>query len=163
MPFYATLEAQDAAADTRYILVDKSDGTNFPHTADAALKVDSLIVNLDKEGTGNWEVRIGVVQEVDATNGSVKFFHVSQIRSAATEPVNYQVVYHSQAKRELVHGHIVSTNDASGSTNWQTDVNLTNPAGTTTGPDAGDIVMEIDEDTGTSTLSFSITVEYSHA
>lgn len=160
MSFYATLEVADVAVTTRYVLVDKS-GTTWPHTANQGLKVDAVTINLDREGTGDWVLRIGVVEEVDATDGSVNFFIVEQIRGALS--LNVHIPLHSQAHRELTDDKVISSNDVAGSTNWQNDVTLDNPTGTNVAPGAGDIVMELVEAAGAATLSASVTVEYSAA
>ena len=154
------------SATTRYILVDRSDIANFPHDTDAALRIETLILHLKKlAAAGVWVVRIGVVEEVDATNGSVKFFHSVVL---GDQPSIDLVIPFSNSKRlgmslDPANTQFVSTADVSGSTNWQTDVNLVNPAGTTVGPGAGDIVIEIEEVAGTTTLTFSITAIYDMA
>ena len=160
MSFYATLEVADVAATTRYVLVDKS-GTTWPHTAGQGISVQGVTINLDREGTGDWALRIGVVEETDASNGSVNFFIVLQVRSATS--LNIHIPLHGQTNRELTENKILSSNDVSGSTNWQSDVPLANPTGSAVAPAAGDIVMELVEVDGTATISASVTVEYSAA
>lgn len=158
MSFYANVAAADVAVTTRYILVDKSSG-DYPHVAAAAIFPKSLNVQLDKEGTGDWVLRIGVVEEVDATNGSVTFFYVRHLRGGFT--ILNEVIPLS-LKKGIVLDQLsaISSEDVDGSTNWQNDANLANPTGSDTPPGAGDIVAEFEEVNGTATVSHSITVEY---
>ncbi len=158
MSFYANVSAVDVAATTRYILVDKS-SSSYPHVAAAELFPKSLNIQLDKEGTGDWILRVGVVEEVDATNGSVTFFHVRQLRAGHTI-LNEHVPLILKPGRTLDNLTAISSEDVDGSTNWQTDVTLANPTGSNTGPGAGDIVLELEEVDGTATISFSATLEY---
>ena len=160
MSFYSTLEVADVAVTTRFVLVDKS-GTAWPHTANQGVGVEGVTINLDREGTGDWVLRIGVVEKVDATNGSVNFFIVLQMRSGTF--LNIYIPLHGKANRELTEDKVISSNDVSGSTNWQSDVTLANPTGSDVAPGAVDIVMELVELDGTAIISASVTVEYNSA
>ena len=47
----AVLSKADVAVTTRYVLVDKSGVANFPHKADEDLRIESLSVMANREGT----------------------------------------------------------------------------------------------------------------
>jgi hypothetical protein len=69
----AFLEAGDVAATTWYILVDMSDTTNYDHTATTGFSVLSLDLTSEKASDGRFEVRVGVVLENDASNGTAQW------------------------------------------------------------------------------------------
>lgn len=159
--YTVSLQVTALAATTRYVLIDKSDTTGFPHTSDEPLKISRIIVAIAPGGDGNWDVKIGVVEEVDATNGSVTFFHKVPVDNG--NPAYLVVDYGKNGYSiEESAAHMVGSGDVDGSTNWQSDTNLTNPAGTTGAPGAGDLVAEVTETDGTTTIDLVITVEYDH-
>ena len=161
--YKVNLNAADVASTTRYVLVDKSDTSGFPHSADEPLRLDKLIIHADKAAAaGAWVIRIGVVEEVDASNGSVTFFVVIPLQDIQSiiSVIDLSTIKRDGWSMEESTAHMVGSSDVDGSTDWQNDVNLTNPAGTTGAPGAGDIVVEVVEVDGTTTLTFSITAEY---
>ena len=143
----ANLSQADVAATTRYLLVDQSNISAFPHKVAAALCIEELEVQVDKEGTGDWVLRVGVVEEADATDGSVTFFYVRQIRgiSSLLEHISYNSPWRKGLSLAVSSLAAIGSDDVNDSTNWQTDVTLTNPTGVAAAPGAGDIVVELEE------------------
>ena len=166
MTFLANIAKVDVAATTRYILVDKSDITNYPHANATRLCIEKISYSILKEGTGDWNFRVGFVEEVDASNGSVTFFISIPLRGTIYPQGNTITVDYSSLLRKGItidEKVSVSSEDVDGSTNWQDDVTLARPVGSNVAPAAGDIVIELEEVDGTSTVSFSATAHYSEA
>lgn len=161
MTLLTNLLASDVADTTRYIVVDKSDITAFPHDSDERLCIEKLELQFTREGTGDWIVRIGFVEEVDASNGSVTFFCTKVLRGITQ--LEQVIDYSSPTRKGISVDEVVAlgSEDVNGSANWQNDVTLANPTGTDTAPGAGDIVMELEEVDGTAIVSFSVTIHYS--
>jgi hypothetical protein len=162
----STHSATDVAATTRYVLVDLSDTVNFPHNATSPLRIEKLFVQVDKEGSGDYVVRVGFVEEVDATNGSVTFFYTRNLRGVTTILENLD--FSLDGKRQgisLATSNMasISNEDVNDSTNWRTGVTLACPTGSSVAPGSGDIVLEVEEASGTGTVSFVITAQYNHA
>ncbi|NIQ81575.1 MAG: hypothetical protein GTN93_26480, partial [Anaerolineae bacterium] len=70
------------AASTWYILVDKDDDTNYGHEPCGVVNLLKLILNSEKASTGIYDVWVGVVRENDGTDGSADFvaaFHIEAI------------------------------------------------------------------------------------
>ena len=74
--YLAVLGAEAVAASTAYVLVDLSDTTNFPHANTRAIVLHDLYLTGEKASTGIYDIWVGVVTEVDATNGSVDWLQV---------------------------------------------------------------------------------------
>lgn len=157
------LAAQDVAATTRYLLVDASDAT-YPHgEALTHLALSRIHVDLDKEGTGDWLVKIGIVETISATVGTVRFLPYIPMRGKTNHLHTYDYTDH---RGRGVSGHPtagegwITNQGQAGSTNWQTDVTLADAKGGNTAPGQGDVVMELEEVDGAATLSFSVQVQY---
>jgi len=172
-----TLGAEAVAASTPYVLVDLSDTTNFPHTVTTELHLLGLILSAEKASDGVYDVWVGVVTENDATNGSVTWVHCFHLESVinatdSTDRFHTSVDFTLGGRNpEGVNLVVVSgalTNFASNLTqadnvNWQNDTNRASPVGSTTKPGTGDIVVWVEEVSGSGTLDFCLTGIYEAA
>ena len=159
--YLAQFAVEDVAATTAYILVDKSDITNFPHQKDEDLKVFNLRYMIDSAGAGDWVVKVGVVLEVDGTNGSVKWFYYNKMAAALNQIIQTSVPYNGLSLAGPG-DNIISGDAHTASVLYQTDVTLANPTGVAVAPAAGDIVVELEEISGTTTIDFSVELEYAN-
>ena len=130
-----------------------------------------------------YEIKIGVVDEVDASNGSVKWLRRIHLEAsgnptdstdrfvtyldftangASPDGLNLDVNDTTAASEKLY--YVITNLEDDGQTTWQTDTGLASPAGgsggTTGRPGAGDLVMLIDEVSGSGTLSGTFAVRY---
>lgn len=176
--YSAYLGAEAVAATTGYVLVDLSDTTNYPHTKTVELHVLGLKVRTEKASDGVYDLWFGVITEVDATDGSVKFFEVIHLESVHNPTdstdrlvldIDYTLGGSSPAGINLnITGgaatKFVSSATLADSNVWQTDTGLLSPvgaAGGTTGkPGAGDLVLYVEEVSGTGTLDFGVLATY---
>jgi len=162
------LSDKAVAATKRYLLVDLSDTTNYPHSAGDWIELLGLDIQLNQAGAGQWDMKVGLVTENDATNGSVYWFAVYILSAAGaiaktlafTDPktgTGLPMKITSDKPENWV------TNDSDlASANWDNAVaNLTDPLGNANkSPGAGDLVMELTEVSGTTTIDISIRTEY---
>jgi len=149
-------------ADTGYILVDLSDTTNFPHLNTAAIILKSLQIETDIASSGVFTVLFGVVTEVDASNGSVNWFARVQLETAQSQGHPRVLRWPSGLNLRVTAGatpFLVTNIADSGDVLWQTDTVLTTPVGTVA-PAAGDLVMKIDEISGTGNVDVFVEAEY---
>ena len=170
---YDTIHFHEAAiaTTTPYVLIDLSDTTNYKHVGTNHIHLGCIHVTAIPSTTGNWSIKVGVISEVDATNGTALWIYgirFSQILYVAEEHdwtiggtvprgLNCKIVSEAFAR-------IVTNDSEAGNTHWQTDVGLASPVGAAAGatgkPGAGDLVMLVTENSGSSTLSLDITARY---
>ena len=169
--YTAHFHADAIAATTPYMLVDLSDSTNYQHVNTNHIHIAAFHITAMPAGTSNWSIHIGTVTEVDATNGSVNWLYGIRFSQILYVDAKKDYTLGGANNEELcctvVGGETVRyiTNDVqTGDTNWQTDTGLASPVGTAGGdtgkPGAGDLVMLVTENSGTSTLSVDVTVQY---
>lgn len=170
--FWAVLEKSDLAADEGFVLVDLSDTVNFPHTETGKVRVYSIHVDIERGETaasGEYIVYIGVITEVDATDGSTKWIavmHEETDHQATDDAAKSFYIWQWPEGLDLeISGGapVMGVSNVGHSANviWQTDVALDSPIGdASNAPGAGDLVMFVDETGGTGTISLSVTVHY---
>jgi len=176
--YTAVLGAEAVAASTAYMLVDLSDTTNYPHVRTTELHLLWLSLNAEKASDGIYDIWVGAITEVDATNRTADWLHVFHLQhhnnsTDSTDRFAQVVDFTGGGGMEqgincnITGGaltHVVTNQQQAGNTNWQTDVGLASPvaaAGGATGkPGPGDLVVWVEEVSGTGTIDFSITAHY---
>ena len=175
-PFLAVLQAEAVAATTAYVLIDLSDTTNFKHKFTNALILKSLALHAEKAGDGAYDVWVGIITEVDATNGTAEWIHCFHVEATGNptdstdrfaQKINFKdldlKVNASVAASEYLE-FVTSNISLAGNTAFQTDVGLGSPAGAAGGatgkPGAGDLVVYVEEASGSGTIDFIISAEY---
>jgi hypothetical protein len=170
--FGVVLEKPDLAASEPFILVDLSDTANFPHEETGKIRVYEIDINVERgeaAASGEFIVYIGVITEVDATNGSTSWFIVlhEETDDQATDGISrshYHYEWREGFDLEIAADAPVwflSNVGDSGDTDWQTDVNLDSPLGDAQSPSgAGDLCMLVEETGGTGSISICVTVAY---
>lgn len=156
-------------ADQGFVLIDLSDTTNFPHknhTGKIRLYGYDLHVEGDTNATGL--IHIGVIREVDATNGSTTWLKTHRIYAdtdGTDSTKHWDYVVRMPGLDLEVNGatdllvNVLGNAGHSGDVTWQTDVSLDSPRGVASvAPQDGDLVLYLDWTAGN--LYFSITVYY---
>ena len=179
--FTAVLGAEAVAASTAYVLVDLSDTTNYPHTKTGEIHLLGLDVNIETQSDGIYDMWIGVITEVDATNGTADWVHVFHEESTnnptdSTDRFNDQLDFTLGGSNDeginlnITGGamtRIVTNLQQAGHVNWQTDTGLASPVGAAAGatgkPGVGDLVVWVEEVSGTGTIDFMLKVIYETA
>jgi hypothetical protein len=172
--------AEATAADTAVVLVDLSDSTNFPHSSSQTnwINVLGIFGSVETASDGPYDIWLGVISEVDASNGTAEWFDVIHCESPqnATDDKGHYLFSRDYTLGggnpdgiccKITSGsmdYIATGQNQAGNTNWQTDVGLLSPAGAAAGatgkPGAGDIVAWVEETGGTGTCDWSLTVIY---
>ena len=174
--FFVNLGVEAVSASTPYVLVDLSDVANFAHLGTKELHLLALMLNAEKAPDGGYDVWVGVVVENDATNGTAEWLHVFHIEAVGNstdstdrfaQAVDFTL---GGSVPEGINLAVDTANDTlqffrgnqsqAGNTNWQNDENRTSPVGATTQPGVGDLVVEVEEISGTGTIDFSLTAVY---
>ena len=179
--FVACLGAEAVAASTAYVLVDLSDTTNYPHTRTTELHLLWLDLAAEKASDGIYDVWVGVITEVDATNGTADWVHVFHLESVvnatdSTDRFAQQLDFtlggaNPEGLNLNITGgaltRIVTNQQQAGHVNWQTDTGLASPVGAAAGatgrPGVGDLVVWVEEVGGTGTIDFSLKAIYEAA
>lgn len=133
------------SATTRFILIDISDTTNYPHTGTTYIHLEDIYILIDTSSSADYELRIGFLENVDDTNGD--FYSVYNIKGDKKTGQNKEVylpVYPNgpRMRSSSLASSTISLND----TNYQTDVNLAStldPGTADTPSGSGDLVLEV--------------------
>jgi len=154
--FLAVLQKMSSAltADEAFVLVDLSDSTNFPHTETGKIRLLRIEVDWEADTNGTGKLYIGVITEVDATNGTAYFLdairmHTDHDGTDSTDKRHLVREYYGldlevDAANDKLY-HVITNSIQSGDTNWQTDVALDSPLGnTSSAPGDGDLVAWLD-------------------
>lgn len=170
----ALLGVEAVAASTPYVLVDLSDTTSFPHEETGEIHLLGLNLECEKATDGVFDIWVGVLTENDATNGSVTWIKTFHLETSGN-PTDSSDRYHAdidftlggrnpQGANLLVSGgatpHIISNLSQADNVNWQNDENRISPAGSTTKPGVGDLVVWVEEVTNGGTIDFALTAIY---
>jgi hypothetical protein len=170
--FWAVLIEPDIVASQGFVLVDLSDIANFPHTETGKIRLYRLDVDIERGEaavSGEYIVHIGVILEVDATDGSTSWildmFEETDEESTDDAARTFRSYKWDEGlDLEIGGGALVWGISNAGDTadnTWQTDVPLDSPAGAAaSAPGVGDLVMMVEETGGTGSLSISVTVQY---
>ena len=158
--FLAVLQKMTAAlvADEAYVLVDLSDSTNFSHTETGKIRLLRIEVDWEADTNGTGILYIGVITEVDATNGTAIWLdairmHTDNDGTDSTDQRHLVREYYGldlevDTDNDILY-HVTTNSTQAGSTNWQTDVALDSPAGdTSSAPGEGDLVAWLDYTAG---------------
>jgi hypothetical protein len=156
--FAIHLDAQGIAAEQGFMLIDLSDTTNWPHTNTGHIDIEYINIQVDGSTAYRGDVRIGWLENVDATNGDLNVLHTWHFDQAAG------VLVDSLSFGQAGHFHAETDNwfgpTEANETLWQTDVNLQGPDGNTSYPSGdGDLVMKVERTAGT--VDVSMLVGYS--
>jgi len=141
----------DISASQDFILVDISDTTNYPHTNTNYAHIEYLRIEVDSDVNGAYEIEVGFLDDVDATDGN--FYSVSNANGSKKAGNSKEIIYPFYPNGPRCTTGSIATSDASlNDTAFQTDVNLasTLDTGTANTPSGnGDLVVRITRNAGT--------------
>lgn len=158
-----------ANVSTSAVVVDLSNTTNFPHKQTGVLNISSIGIEIDKAAASTTTVRLGVINYVNSSTGSVTWFrkiegnlnvsntNIVDFRSYTPNFLKLRVEQSSTPDADGATPFLVSNDTTSGSTIYQTDINLPSPiGGSACGP--GDLVLSVVN--GNGAVVVSIEVQY---
>lgn len=170
--FFSKYKLNGVSVSTSVILIDLSDATNFPHKATnrtGGVSVTSVRTVVDKVAASSGAVNIGVVYEVNATTGSVRWFYTNDFRSdtVGTHLIDF-VNYTPSALRTNIDStgssfYTISSTATVRSTIYQTDVGLptTNAINGSVNPAVGDIILRYDSNANSQTgINIDVEIGY---
>ena len=149
-------ESGDVSTQTAFMLIDISDTTNWKHTETDHIVIRHLLLEVDPDSSFLGEVRIGFLDNVDATNGELHQIidiHMARKSDLIIENLTFVGGFHCQNSTHFG-PHTTSTL-------FQTDVSLGGPddPGTLTYPSGnGDLVLLIERSAGE--VGVSVTIIY---
>jgi hypothetical protein len=152
------------SADRYIVAVDRS-STAYPHSQTASrVDVHGAIVSASMSAAGSWMVKFGIAEEVDAASGDIQYFaHVPLVSNGRT----FETLDFGHAVRGAITSlnttEIIGNDEDADDTAIQTDsgssaVNILGTANSVVG--AGDVIIKIDELTGTASADVNITLFY---
>lgn len=169
----AYLHVDSISASGNYVLVDLSDTTGYPHTADANLFLKKLILDAETIGDGEFNLYVGVVKENDGQDGSVDWLHVFHMTTPedgtdgvrrVAETVDFCTGGDPRGISLIVSGgalsSVVTNKSQDDSPFWKNDTARSSPAGTSI-PGVGDLVVWLDEIAGAGGIEFGLSALYS--
>ena len=161
--FVATISENDLDATARVLLVDVS-SASYPHgKAVSLVSIKRTWARMEKAGAGGWRAKVGVVEGVDATKGTVRFLAIVPLMDQTDGEWFFDFSKGCERGLSSRVGGIRSNLDDIDSTNWQNDINFKDALGNTDAKiAAGDVVVEIEEVDGTATCSYSVGIEYGY-
>jgi len=162
-----------ADVSTHTVLIDISSTTVWPHSIDGYVLISKLRISIDKAAASTETVKVGVVNFVNASTGSVSWFYESPSETEVSngkvlDEINFEdgellrtkikpAVNLSSWKGTPV--FFLTNDETTNSTIYQTDVNLPSPNSIGyTSPGFQDIVMNVSN--GTGAISLSVYIEY---
>lgn len=160
------------AVTTYSILVDLSDTVNFPHKESGEIDLSRIDILVDKAAASTGTIKIGVVNAVGASSGSVTWFlRDSFERNVSNTNPNLSFNLDGMDIKTHANGHtpggnvigttpyILSNDKTTQSSVFQSTVPLPTPFGNAA-PGVGDIVMYASNNDFTSTITVSINLLY---
>lgn len=159
-----------ATTSTTTIVIDLSNTTDWPHKNTREINISSVRIEVDKVAASTGTVRLGVVNFVNTSTGSVTWFaEKSLLNNVSNGDNDLYRNYSPNYIRTRVEGgqnitsgltpYLFSVNRSSGSTSYQSDIVLPTLAGTFVAPGRGDVIVEISK-TSLSPWTVNIEIQY---
>lgn len=142
----------------RYLVIDLSNTTGYPHNSTGHIHVEWVEVQVDSNNIGAYDLTLGFLADVDSTGGdryAVKKW--SGDKTAGNQLADFVNI--APGGWRMRTQNIATSNIVLASTNYQTDVPIPttlNPSSASVAPGSGDVVLEVDLTAGTIDLSFEI-------
>ena len=160
-------------ATTRWIAIDKSDTTNWPHIQTGSqLRIYGWYAWMRADGAEELAVSLYLLARVSATNGDIYAIDsdVLEVTAAGTDRTGYRALRDDKGLglpmgvASNLPQQFMAFEDANeiNDTNYQTDVQLITWEDVTTGenPAAGDIIAVVTERSGTAGFEFGMGIDY---
>ena len=153
---------KDISATADFIFIDISDTTNYPHDNTSWIHFGNLIIDVDASNLADYEIHLGFLSNVDATNGDFTHIYGWSGTKSAGNNIREVIATHPESVKARPSSNIgkQDLND----TAFQTDVNLAStkdPATADTPSGDGDIALRVTMNAGSINLKLGV-VYHSH-
>lgn len=157
---------------TTYMLIDLSDTTNWPHVQKSGFHITGIDYQIDKAAASTTTVRIGVVNFVNASTGSISWFssykgdlNASNTNVAPFKDYNDLGIYTkvkaaSNPDADGSTPFFVTNDKTQGSSAFKLFTNIPTILGGSAVPAVGDIVIEINKPATATNINYNIRVKY---
>lgn len=155
---------------TTYTLIKLSDTTNWPHKDTGAIHITSIQTEMDKAAASTSTIRIGVVNYVGASTGSITWLAT---RRSEQNVSNTNVLFAHDYPDFGIYAKVrpsatanvdgatpgaLSTEKSSGVNYILQNTNLPNIIGGSSFPAVGDILIELNK--GATVINYSVRIKY---
>lgn len=156
---------------TTYVLIDLSDTVNWPHKEKKAIHITSIQCELDKAAASTTTVRIGVVNYIGVSSGSITWFYdkkgeqnisntnVDGYQEYPDYGINTKVNF-STGEFDGTTPYILSTEKSSLVTYLKLNTFLPTINSTQVFPAVGDILIEFNKSTVQTIINYVIRIKY---
>lgn len=159
-----------AALSTATIAIDLSDTTNWPHKETGEINISAIRVDIDKVAASSATVKLGVVNFVNSSTGSVTWFYGREFsKNVSNTDVSHVVNYAPNFMKLRVNPgsnddngttpYLFSNDTTNGSAIYQNDVFLPSPLGNDK-PGVGDIILAVNNTDYARVIIVSIEIQY---
>lgn len=167
---YVKYDLAVTATSTSTVLVDRSDTTNWPHKHAGSIRIVGLDVNVDKAAASTTTVKIGVVNFINASTGSITWVweksHLTNVSNTDVNanphffpiPINCKVEPANTADDGAT-PYVLSNDTTSGSSTYQNDSDLPSPNGDVS-PGLGDLILFVQKPGTSTTATVNIHIWY---
>lgn len=158
-----------AQISTNVIVIDLSDTVNFPHKQSGEIEITNIKLNVDKTAASTETIKLGVVNQINVSSGSVTWFWSNGAKSNVSNTDTFVQNYGSDhwyrlRANEVVNStgttpYILSNDLTSASQTFQNDVAL--PCPTPLGqafPGMGDLILQANN--GAVAIDLSLEIHY---
>jgi hypothetical protein len=164
--YSATFVKEGVTADAFFMLVDLNGGS-YPHTAGTKASIVTVTGRAFKSSAGaRWAVRAGVITRIDGTDADITYLSAASLFLRDTSALTVDAkatVLDFPASMEVSGGLLargVSNFHDNPVTAVNTGITLEDPNGDTPTPAVGDVIVGVEQISGSGTLDFAIGVQY---
>lgn len=158
-----------AGVSTAAVVIDlSSNTTTWRHKETGEVDLDVVKIEVDKAAASTATVKLGVVNFVNESTGSVTWVYSKEreLNVSNTDPRDYFDFRPNSYRLRVDPAAIPNTNGSTpyafsndtttGSTTYQTDVNLPSPSTGNVAPGTGDVVLSVSNGTGAIVVNVEI-------
>jgi len=151
-----------------FILIDLSDTTNYHHTNTGYIHLEELFINVDADTNASYQVTVGWLENVDATDGDLyEITHLYGTKAVGQQKEIIRKFYPNGPKCSS--SYAVTSDITLNDTAFQTDVNMRttlDPTTADTPSGSGDLILRVNAGAGGANTDFNVEVNlsfHSHA
>jgi hypothetical protein len=146
------LDVTGLTADTRYVLVDLSDTSGWPHSHTGYVHLDNVSIDVDPDNSAAYTIHLAYLSEIDGTDAQRHDVESWSGKRKAAQVIRDYRSYDPNGPHCLPARTLTPVVTDTG---FNTGVSLATPNGNVT-PADGDLVLFVEVDAGTIDLSIRV-------